>query len=210
MKNTFYRNLMVGSVSYVLAATAFATPSTSAGVVEKFGGPVPPVAAPADIDKSILQKLHVANQHELDLVDLADEKETSAEVEAFADKLRAAHEAADKRVTDLAIKLKIDLMDADDDKEPSKKEFETTYDTLDALDDVAFDKAFLQVIIQGHEKCLPEITDLQSRASAGEVKKLAGELLPSLQDHLKEAKTLAGGSAPAPAPSPAPAPRPEL
>ena len=63
------------------------------------------------------------------------------------------------------------------------------YQKLNGLAGPAFDKAYLDAMIEGHQKSV-ELYDQASRSLDGAAKKLASEMLPKIKDHLQQAKNL--------------------
>ena len=63
------------------------------------------------------------------------------------------------------------------------------YQKLNSLAGPAFDKAYLDAMIEGHQKSV-ELYDQASRSLDGAAKKLASEMLPKIKDHLQQAKNL--------------------
>jgi putative membrane protein len=65
-----------------------------------------------------------------------------------------------------------------------------TYDSLSKLSGAAFDRAYARDMVKDHEE---EIADFNREANGGKnatIKDFATQTLPTLQDHLKEAKEM--------------------
>jgi predicted outer membrane protein len=71
-------------------------------------------AAHPQNDTTVLNKMHSSNQFEIQLAQLADRNASSAKVKQYAARLVRDHQNADKKVTDLANKLGIQLTAMDD------------------------------------------------------------------------------------------------
>jgi predicted outer membrane protein len=147
----------------------------------------------ADLNKNVLQKLHTANEHEIKLTDLADDKASAQSVKDYAAMLKKEHESADKKVMDLADKLDIDLADAGDADPAIRDEFDRIHSRLESLEGDAFDRAFIDQMVQDHDKVISEVSMFQSRSTQAEVKGLLDELLPSLKTHLQHGKDIQSG-----------------
>jgi putative membrane protein len=141
--------------------------------------------------QAILQKLHWSNQHEIALCDIAASRGSSAEVKDYAAKIRADHEAADKRVMDVASQLSLNL--TSEDSPNSRDHADRVRSSLESLEGEAFDQAFVQEMVSGHDKTIAELTALQPQVSQAEVKSLLDELLPTLQGHLQQGRDLMAG-----------------
>jgi len=63
------------------------------------------------------------------------------------------------------------------------------YRTLNGLSGPAFDKVYLEIMIEGHEKSVA-LYEQASTSLDGAAKKLASETLPKIKDHLQQAKNL--------------------
>lgn len=53
-----------------------------------------------------------------------------------------------------------------------------------------FDKAYINMMIQGHEKVLKEFEDIQSKGSDSELKAFASQTIPVIKGHLDSAKSI--------------------
>src|SRR5437588_10053181 len=57
----------------------------------------------------LLRQLHAANQEEIDLGKIADDKAQNAEVKRFANEMVTDHTAADQKLVDVATQMNIEL-----------------------------------------------------------------------------------------------------
>lgn len=67
---------------------------------------------------------------------------------------------------------------------------QATYDRLSKLNGAAFDRAYAKAMVKDHET---DVAAFQKEANAGKddsLKSFASETLPTLQDHLKQAKEM--------------------
>ncbi len=65
-----------------------------------------------------------------------------------------------------------------------------TYDALSKLSGAAFDRAYARDMVKDHEQ---DVADFSKEASGGQkpaLKDFASQTLPTLQDHLKQAKEM--------------------
>ena len=70
-------------------------------------------------------------------------------------------------------------------------EDKAAYDRLDKLSRAEFDRAYMQMMVKDHEE---DVAEFKREASAGKNKALkdfAEQTLPTLEDHLKEAREVA-------------------
>jgi len=63
---------------------------------------------------------------------------------------------------------------------------------LEGLTGAAFDKAFTEIMVEGHTKSVALYEDAAQSLPAGAAKKLAEDTLPKIKQHLEQAKSLNG------------------
>jgi putative membrane protein len=130
---------------------------------------------------------------EVKMGQLAQDKGSNDSVKVFGKRMVDDHSKAGDKLKDVASKESITLP-----TEISAKD-QATYDRLSKLNGPAFDKAYARDMVKDHET---DIAAFQKEANGGKddsLKSFASETLPTLQDHLKEAKemwkTVGGASA---------------
>ena len=119
---------------------------------------------------------------EVKLGQLAQEKASSDAVKSFGKRMVDDHSKAGDKLKDAASKENITLP-----TDISAKD-QATYDRLSKLDGAAFDKAYMKDMVSDHQK---DVAAFQKEANGGKndsLKSFASETLPTLQDHLKQAK----------------------
>jgi len=121
---------------------------------------------------------------EIESAKLAQQKSTSPEIRAFAQKMIADHSTVNAKLAQIASQKNIKI--ADDAELSSKaKRFMMEYQ-----DGQSFDAAYTKNQVDAHEDTM----ELFQRASISDDKEIAAfakETLPKLQDHLNMAKNLA-------------------
>ena len=140
---------------------------------------VPGLAQAADppAPGEVLGKLHQSNQKEIEMGKMAQKNGTSKEVKDFGKTLVKDHTAADKKVTALAKKEKIELPAAAGEK----------HDMAAGAD---FDAKFAQEMLDDHKKDVAEVTSARDATTDDKLKKLLTELVPTLQKHQDTAQKL--------------------
>jgi len=130
---------------------------------------------------------------EVKLGQLAQEKGSNDSVKSFGKRMVDDHSKAGDKLKEAASRESITLPN-----DLSAKD-QATYDRLAKLNGAAFDRAYARDMVKDHET---DIAAFQKEASAGKdesLKSFASETLPTLQDHLKQAKemmkTLGGATA---------------
>jgi putative membrane protein len=132
-------------------------------------------AADAPQTADVLGKLHHSNQMEIEMGKLAQKNGQSKDVKDFGKTLVKDHSGADKKVAALAKKEKIDLATST----PAMKDDDAS--KLPAGAD--FDPKFAQAMLDDHKKDIKEATEARDATTDDQLKKLIGDMLPTLQKH---------------------------
>jgi len=122
---------------------------------------------------------------EVKFSELAVKQADSAKVKLFAAKMVAAHKKMGAKLNEAARNLNVTVS-----KELNKDQT-GTIDGLKRLSGVAFDRAYITRIVQDHEKAVKSFENEARKGSQAELKKIANDALPHLQEHLKEARQIA-------------------
>ena len=121
---------------------------------------------------------------EVQLGQLAQEKGTSDSVKKFGQRMVEDHTKGGDKLKRAAAQENITLPDAISAKDKA------TYDELSRLSGAAFDRAYARDMVKDHEE---DIADFNKEANGGKnaaIKDFATQTLPTLQDHLKEAREM--------------------
>jgi putative membrane protein len=121
---------------------------------------------------------------EVKLGQLAQEKGSSDKVKDFGKRMVDDHTLAGEQLKTVASQENIAL--------PSElnKHDQAMYNKLSALSGDAFDRAYAKDMVNDHRK---DIDDFKQEAGNGKnqaIKSFASQTLPTLQDHLKQAKEM--------------------
>ena len=129
---------------------------------------------------------------EVKMGQLAQEKGSSDSVRSFGKRMVDDHSKAGDKLKEVASKESITLP-----SDIAAKD-QATYDRLSKLSGAAFDRAYARDMVKDHQA---DVAAFQKEANSGKddaLKRFASETLPTLQDHLKEAKemmkTVGGGT----------------
>lgn len=150
---------------------------------------------PTKADTSTASKPSMADTHfakeaaqggmaEVKLGQLAQDKGNSDSVKSFGKRMVDDHSKAGDKLKDVASKENIMLP-----TDISAKD-QATFDRLSKLSGAAFDRAYAKDMVKDHQT---DIAAFQKEANGGKVDSLkvfASETLPTLQEHLKEAKEM--------------------
>jgi putative membrane protein len=121
---------------------------------------------------------------EVQLGRLAQEKGSNEAVKAFGKRMVNDHSKAGDKLKEAASKENVTL--------PANisAKGQATYDRLSKLNGAAFDRAYAKDMVKDHQT---DVAMFQKEAKGGKsesLKSFASETLPTLQDHLKEAKEM--------------------
>jgi putative membrane protein len=180
MKNL---NSPLMKVAYVAGVTTFCTFLGCWAVLAHQENAQKP-AHTAVSDAQFARKATQGGMAEVKLGQLAREKGTSDSVKKFGQRMVEDHTKAGDELKRAASQESITLPD-----DISAKD-KATYDSLSKLSGAAFDRAYARDMVKDHEE---DIADFNKEANGGKntsIKDFATQTLPTLQDHLKEAKEM--------------------
>jgi putative membrane protein len=154
-------------------------------------------------DDLVLSQMHRTNLMEIRMGQLAQKNGSSAKVKQFAARLVRDHQAADQKVVAVAKQLGIALPTMQDKERGTTGQADTTYrqespqadrdgQELRSLHGAAFDTAFANAMVKGHENAVNLLELAQGQVQHEEVKSLIASTLPTLREHLQIAQSLAG------------------
>jgi putative membrane protein len=121
---------------------------------------------------------------EVKLGQLAQEKGSNDLVKSFGKRMVDDHSKANDKLKEVASRESITLPN-----DLSAKD-QATYDRLSKLNGASFDRAYARDMVKDHET---DVAAFQKEANGGKtdsLKSFASETLPTLQDHLKQAKEM--------------------
>lgn len=119
---------------------------------------------------------------EIELSKLALTKSTNADVKALAQMMIDEHTKASEATKALAGKKNITLPAALPEKGQDK------YADLNDKTGKDFDKKFVEVMVDGHEKAIDKMEKASEKANDEEIRMWAANMLPTLRKHLEHAK----------------------
>ena len=136
-------------------------------------------------DQKFIKEAADGGMAEVELGQLATEKASSDDVKKFGQRMVDDHGKANDQLKQIASSKGVDLP-----SEPSPKD-KATKDRLSKLSGEQFDKAYMTDMLQDHKK---DVAAFQRESTSGrdpDVKSFAAQTLPTLQDHLKDAQSIA-------------------
>jgi len=142
-------------------------------------------AGHAASDREFVRKAAQGGLAEVQLGQLATEKAASPEVKQFGQRMVDDHTKANEQLKQIAQQQGIQVPDQLDAKDAATKA------RLEKLSGKEFDRAYMNDMVTDHTK---DVTEFKHEANSGKdsaVKSFAQQTVPTLEDHLKEAKNIA-------------------
>jgi putative membrane protein len=163
------------------AATTDTTMTTS--------GPMSTAGTVADLhhaDKEFIAKAGMGGLAEVQTGNLGLQKASNPDVKAFAQRMVTDHSRANEELQLLATAKGVGLP-TELNGDPRK-----ALDHLASLSGAAFDKAYMDHMVEDHIEDVAEFEKASQTAQDSELKAWAAKTLPTLQDHLRQAKETQG------------------
>ena len=158
------------------------TTTASATTTGSSGGTL---SAMSPEDKEFVVKAGMGGLYEVQTGNLALQKAAGAEVKAFAQRMVTDHGKANAELATLATAKGVAL--------PTELEGpeESAYEHLQSLSGAEFDQAYMQHMVEDHNKAVAAFDKASTSAADADVKAWAGKTLPALQEHSAMAKDIA-------------------
>ena len=135
-------------------------------------------------DSTFVMKAANAGMTEVDLGKIAQQNAASDKVKEFGQMMVKDHSAAGDQLKKIATSKNINLTDSL--SSDSKKHIAD----LQKKKGKDFDKAYIKMMVEGHEKVLKEFEDEQSKGADAELKAFAAQTVPTIKGHLDSAKSI--------------------
>jgi putative membrane protein len=138
--------------------------------------------AAASPDAHFVQHVSVDNLAEVQLGQLAATKASSDQVKSFAQRMVDDHNKANDELKSIVASKSITLP-----TEPDAKH-KAVHDRLSKLSGAAFDRAYMQEMVNGHRGAVTEFRTEAKTGKDAEIKAWASKTLPTIEEHLKMAQ----------------------
>jgi putative membrane protein len=133
-------------------------------------------------DKEFMTKAAIGGMAEVSMGQMASAQGTDAGVKSFGNRMVTDHSKANDELKALATQKGMALpTDVD-------AEHKATADKMSKKTGKDFDKAYMADMVEDHEKDVKEFEKASKDAKDGDLKAWAAKTLPTLQDHLRQAK----------------------
>jgi putative membrane protein len=177
----------------ILLASAMSLPI---GLVVAVDTARPALADEAELsgpDTQFLAKAIISGRNEIELSQVAASKASQAEVKHFAEQMVRDHAAANDKLMKEADRHKIKTTGTygTPPLEPTEQA-RMTKQQLEALSGTQFDKAYMQRMIQDHTEAVALFREQAKNGKDKQLDDLAAATLPTLEEHLKQAREIGG------------------
>jgi putative membrane protein len=167
----------------VVACTANDEPANQRGTGATPGA-TGTAGAADNVDREFLQNITAANQREIALGQLAQQKATNPSVREFAEMMVRDHQQAGDELRQVLSKHTIQLPVSTDDTNDARER-------LADLTGAEFDREFMNTMVDEHEKAVEMVRDeAEDNDTHADIRQWASKTLPTLQQHLDRAKQL--------------------
>jgi putative membrane protein len=139
----------------------------------------------APSDRTFIKKAAEGGLAEVELGKLATEKAASPEVKQFGQRMVEDHSKANEQLKQVASEKGVAVPEKLSPKDAATKA------RLEKLSGKAFDRAYMHDMVVDHTKDVSEFRMEAKNAKDPDVKNFASQTLPVIEDHLKQAKSIA-------------------
>jgi putative membrane protein len=144
-----------------------------------------PSAGTAVADAKFVKEAAEGGLAEVALGQLAVKKGTSNDVKKFGQRMVDDHSKANDELKQLASQKNVDVPQDLNAKDKATKA------RLEALSGEQFDQQYMEDMVKDHTKDVSDFRRESKSAHDPDIKKFAAQTLPTLEDHLRQAKTIA-------------------
>jgi len=167
-----------------------ATPSPTVGMTPSPTGAASPTSSPIAAltapEREFMTNAARGGMLEVQLGNLASQKASSNDVKQFGEHMATDHSQLGQKLQQLASNLGVTL------PQDLKPEQQNLVSRLEKLSGKAFDREYIKEMVNDHVKDISEYERAAGQATNPDIKQFVSEALPTLRDHLKMARELAG------------------
>lgn len=170
---------VIAGISWIgVAAQNTSTSNSQTGASAAQSGKLSPA------DRVFMRKAAQGGKAEIELGQLAQEKASSPEVKQFGQRMVTDHTQAADQLKQVAEKEGVKLPETLNAKDRATKA------RLEKLSGSAFDRAYMKDMVTDHTEDVREFKTEARNGKDPDVKNFAAQTAPTLEDHLKEAKSI--------------------
>jgi putative membrane protein len=184
--NRFSKSLMISSFGAALALSAAIAQTNDSP--EPKPSPDSSKASAAGLSKAdatFIKKAASGGMAEVEFGRLATDKASKPEVKQFGQRMIDDHSKANDQLKQVAAEKHVTLPQSISAKDKATKA------KLEALSGEEFDRAYMEGMVKDHKQDVAEFQRASKSALDPQIKDWASQTLPTLQDHLKQAQTIA-------------------
>ena len=138
----------------------------------------------SELDSKFMTEVANVGLTEVSLGKLASERSSNNKVKHFGKMMVKDHTDANHELQKIASEKNITLPDS------LSKSSKEECDDLKKKKGKAFDKAYIDMMVDGHQKVLSEFEDLEKHGTDSQLKAFVTKTIPVIQDHLDSAKAI--------------------
>jgi putative membrane protein len=188
--------LVRGAVLPVILTTAFSLGTVAGAAAQTNASSTGSSASSlSPSDRQFIKKAAEGGLAEVQLGQLATEKAASPEVKQFGQRMVDDHTKANDQLKQVASQKGVNV------PEKLSAKDEATKARLEKLSGEAFDRAYMKDMVTDHTQDVTEFRTASKTAKDPDVKNFASQTLPTLEEHLKQAKNIAPKTAKASPPA---------
>jgi putative membrane protein len=135
-------------------------------------------------DRNFVEDMAAGGRAEVELAKLAQQKASNKQVKTFAAMLARDHTKAGDELKTVATQANIDLSTIDTEEGKDER------DRLAKLSGGEFDREYIKMMVDKHEKTVNDVEGKAERSDNDHVKQWAAKTLPTLKKHLEEARQI--------------------
>lgn len=139
----------------------------------------------AELDRTFAAKATAGGKQEVELGKLAAQQSSNSDVKAFANRMVQDHSKAGDELMQITNRLGLSLPAQDD------RMFTQVRDNLSQLKGADFDRMYMNEMVEGHTKVANEFESYVNTGTNPDLKAWASKTLPTVREHLQQAKDIA-------------------
>jgi len=176
-------SLVAIGIAFSLPAISQTGAAATGAKAAETGAKAAPTNTLTSSDQEFVTNAVKGGAAEVKLSQLAVAKAQAPEVKQFGQRMVEDHSAANDKLTKLAGQKGMQPAQELDSAAQSE------YNKLDKLSGAQFDQAYMDVMVSDHEKAIKEFQHAAQNAKDPDIRSFAQSTLPTLQDHLSNAKS---------------------
>ena len=185
IRNTVLAGAVIGLMSLGAAAQSSDKAAGSSQDSSKSASSASGSSQLSAAEQTFVKKAAQGGMAEVELGKLATQKASSEDVKKFGQRMVDDHTKANDQLKQIAGNKGVTLPTDLNSKDQAMKE------RLSKLDGEKFDQAYMKNMVRDHTKDVSEFRKESTSGKDSDLKSFASQTLPTLEDHLKEAKNIA-------------------